>query len=306
MSIWSWLGELFGRRRPPEQRVVSLVLLLREERYLDVEILGRLAERALEVEFDDSEDPENFVVMIKDDVNYMIRARGEMFLVNNYPCPYVDDVKQVGDEIQELRLRQAFLEHRAWLSVDRFGPPSLSDDEAFRWIGRLVAELLDEDCTAIFCPTNRRGCVREEDHEEILRGPDPLQIFQTSHRPPVVGVSDNDAEMARAVQAARERWPEFTAAFEQRGAGDVFSVKAPISVGGATEYMWLSVGALENGIVYGRLDNDPVCAGKIKAGDRVRVPVNEVNDWLYVAGDQQCGGFTVAILMAKQQRKEKP
>lgn len=306
MSIWSWLGELFGRRRPPEQRIVSLVLLLREERYLDAAILRRLAERALEVEFDDSEDPENFVVMVRDDVNYMIRARGEMFLVNNYPRPYVDDVKQAGDEIQELRLRQAILEHRAWLSVDRFGSPSLSDAEAFHWIGRLVAELLDEDCSAIFCPTNHRGCVREAEHEEILRGPDPLQIFRTSHRPPVIGVADNDPEMMRAVREARERWPEFTAAFERREPGDVFSVKAPIGLGEAIEYMWLSVGALENGIVYGRLDNDPVCAGKLKAGDRVRVSVDDINDWLYVAGDQQYGGFTVAILMAKQQRKEKP
>lgn len=305
MSIWSWLGELFGRRRPPEQRVVSLVLLLRDERYLDVAILQRLAERALEVEFDDSDDPENFVVMVKDDVNYMIRARGEMFLVNNYPRPYVDDVQRAGDEIPELRLRQAFLEHRAWLSVDRFGPPTLSEEEAFHWIGCLVAELLDEDCTAIFCPTNHRGCVREEDHEEILRGPEPLQIFHTSHRPPVVGASDSDPAMLRAVEEARERWPEFTAAFERRGSGDVFSVKAPIGIGGATEYMWLSVGALENDIVYGRLDNDPVCVGKIKAGDRVRVPAKEINDWLYVSGDQHCGGFTVAILMAKQQRKEK-
>lgn len=30
-----------------------------------------------------------------------------------------------------------------------------------------------------------------------------------------------------------------------------------------------------------------------------------VNDWLHVSGDQQCGVFTVAILVAKQQRKEK-
>ena len=304
MSFWSWLMSLFGRRRRPAKRIVSLVLLLREERYLDPVILRRLASNAFEIEFDDSDDAENFVITVQDEVNYMIQAHGQTFLVNNYSRPYIEDLEEVSEGIQELRLRQAVREHRAWLSVDRFGPANMSEDECFRWIGRLLAELIDTDCTAIFCPSNSRGCVYEPDLDEQLRGPDPLQIFEINQRPPVLEISENDPSMLRAVQEARERWPEFVAAFEGRSSGDVFSVKAPLSDGEATEFMWLSVGAIENNIVFGRLDNDPVSIGRIKSGDRVRVAVADLNDWLYTLGNQQHGGFTVAVL-TKLYRKGK-
>ncbi|MES2791145.1 MAG: DUF2314 domain-containing protein [Planctomycetota bacterium] len=296
MSFWSWLMSLFGRRRPPEKRIISLVLLLREERYLDPIILRKLATNAFGIEFDDSDEAENFVVTVQEDVNYMIQAHGQMFLVNNYPRPYIEDLEEVSEEIQELRLRQAFLDHRAWLSVDRFGPVAMSEDVSFHWIGRLIAELADTDCTAIFCPANSRGCVYETDLEEILRGPHPLQIFESNQRPPVLEISENDPLMLRAVEEARARWPEFVTAFEERQSGDVFSVKAPLSDGEATEFMWLSVGAIENDIIFGRLDNDPVSIGRIKSGDRVRVAVADLNDWLYTLGNQQHGGFTVAVL----------
>lgn len=312
MRFWSWFQSFFRREKSPEPRILSLVILLRESRYLDPVILRKLAARAFQVEFDDlngDSDPdesENSIVRSKDDVNYLIRARGETFLINNYPRAYVEDVIRIGGEIAELRFRQAFLEHRAWLSVDRYGSSRMSDAEALHWIGRLTAELLDDDCTAIYCPTNSQGCVYEERLEDQLRSQNPLSIFEGQQRPPVIGIPDDDPEMQRAVQEARGRWPEFVSAFENRHDADIFSVKAPLGYGGCTEFMWLSVGAIENEIIYGRLDNDPVSLSKMKAGDRVRVPVAKLNDWLYIAGDQQQGGFTVAILMAKQLRRDKP
>lgn len=301
MRFWTWLLSLFGRRRP-ENRMISLVLLLREERYLDAEILRRLAGRVFGVEFEDFEEAENFVVSLQDDLNYLMQFRGQLFLINNFARPYFDDLDEVGEKIPELRLRHAFLEHRAWLSVDRFGPPVMSESECLASIGRLLAELLDSDCTAIFCPSNGRGHVYEDNLDECLRGPDPLQIFETNQRPPVLAISESDPLMLRAVQEARDRWPEFVTAFEERHSNDIFSVKAPLSEGDTTEFMWLSVTALENNLIFGRLDNDPVSISRIKCGDAVRVPVSELNDWFFSAGNQQQGGFTVAVL-AKHFRK---
>ena len=163
---------------------------------------------------------------------------------------------------------------------------------------------MDTDCTAIFCPANSRGCVYEPDLDDLLRSPDPLQIFDANQRPPVLEIAENDPLMMRAVQEARERWPEFVTAFEERQPGDVFSVKAALSNGDTTEFMWLSVGAIENNVIFGRLDNDPVNIGRIKSGDRVRVAVADLNDWLYTLGNQQHGGFTVAVL-TKLYRKGK-
>jgi uncharacterized protein YegJ (DUF2314 family) len=119
---------------------------------------------------------------------------------------------------------------------------------------------------------------------------------------PVVGVSANDPRLRAAVREARRRWPEFVAAFEQRQAGQMFSVKVPVREGKHTEYMWLSVSALEHEMIYGRLDNEPVHMKQLHAGDRLRVPVGDLNDWLYTRGDTLAGGFTIEVLSNSQKR----
>ena len=53
------------------------------------------------------------------------------------------------------------------------------------------------------------------------------------------------AIMVAAVAECRRRWPEFVAAFEARS-GENFLVKAPVAHGDNTEFIWLSVTALEN------------------------------------------------------------
>ena len=60
--------------------------------------------------------------------------------------------------------------------------------------------------------------------------------------------------------------------------------------------MWVSVSALENGMIYGRLDNEPVKVKNLGVGSRVRVPVGDLHDWLYTRGDLLAGGFTIDVL----------
>jgi uncharacterized protein YegJ (DUF2314 family) len=80
-------------------------------------------------------------------------------------------------------------------------------------------------------------------------------------------------------------------------------VKAPISDGRATEHMWVSVSALENEMIYGRLDNDPLEMKRLRAGDRVRVPVRDLDDWLYTSGEGLQGGFTIDVLSKRFPRR---
>jgi uncharacterized protein YegJ (DUF2314 family) len=75
-----------------------------------------------------------------------------------------------------------------------------------------------------------------------------------------------------------------------------FSVKAPVSVNGVTEFIWISVTAMENQIIYGTLSNQPVNLNGLSKGDRVRVPVSALDDWIYSLRGQTHGGFTVKIL----------
>ena len=110
---------------------------------------------------------------------------------------------------------------------------------------------------------------------------------------PIVEVSDDDPLMIHAVKKAREGWPRFVEVYEAQ-AGENFTVKAPVSYGEKTEYIWISVTAIEGENVYGQLANDPGDLGPLKLGSKVSVPVAELNDWCYIdPATKLQGGFTI-------------
>jgi uncharacterized protein YegJ (DUF2314 family) len=165
----------------------------------------------------------------------------------------------------------------------------------------LIAALADDDCLAVFAPATSQLIVFESEMREQLCGSDPLDLFDQTRHPPVVPVSSDDPRLMAAVAKARRRWSTFVSAFEQREPEQSFSVKARIGDGDSFEFMWLTVTGLENGIIYGRLDNDPIELTTIRCGDRVRVRVNDLNDWLFSDGEVMRGGFTIDVLRKIQE-----
>ena len=123
---------------------------------------------------------------------------------------------------------------------------------------------------------------------------------------PVVGVGADDPRMQEAVATARARWPEFVAAFENRGDGGTFSVKAPVTDGDATEFIWLEVTALEGDHIHGHLGNEPVSLPRLRLHDPVRVAVADLNDWIHIAPatDELHGGFTIQVLTEAYQEAQ--
>jgi uncharacterized protein YegJ (DUF2314 family) len=116
----------------------------------------------------------------------------------------------------------------------------------------------------------------------------------------VLPVSGDDPRMVAAVAECRRRWPEFVAAFEARS-GEHFTVKAPITHGDHTEFIWIEVTALENDVIYGTLGNEPVRLGPLKLGSKVRTAVADLNDWCYLDPTGEPHGlFTLKVIDAAQ------
>jgi uncharacterized protein YegJ (DUF2314 family) len=110
--------------------------------------------------------------------------------------------------------------------------------------------------------------------------------------------------MKAAVQTARDRWPEFVEAFECRDDDQHFAMKARFEEDDSVEFMWVTVTAIEGELVLGVLDSDPADVKSLRCGDRVRVTLDNLNDWMFVDGDEEpVGGFTIAVL-TKRQRGE--
>jgi uncharacterized protein YegJ (DUF2314 family) len=292
-----------GTDRP----LLSFVALLKEHRHVEPIMIATAARKAWGADLSsegEDEGPDGFVVGTP--ISSVIKFRERMILVNYFPRPYVDDPQAVAATIGDLRLRELFAEHTAWLSCDAMGEEHADDPEVvrdwYRVLGPLLAELVDENCLAIFLPLTDHLFPNMPATLETLRDADPLGALQEDAPVPVLEVSGDDPRMVAAVAECRRRWPEFVAAFDARS-GENFGVKAPISHGDDTEFIWLVVTALENDVVYGTLANEPIHLGPLKLGSKVRTTVAEVNDWAYVdhAGEPH-GLFTMKVI-ADAQRK---
>lgn len=306
MGLWSFMKRLVGmskKDRPP----TSLVLLQRKKRHLHAGVVAELAAKALGFPFRGFDPDDKSEMEPPQDGQGVVLGHSPLFMVmfedctlaiNNIPKPYVDDPAEAAAQIEELRLRKAMQEHKAWLSVDLM---SQDDDEKYirkiyRHIGKLTAALADADSLAIYSPATDGMVPYDPELKETLCGRNPLKIFESPVQVPVVGVAIDDQKMKEAVREARQRWPEFVAAFRKRTSEQTFGVKVPVSDGENKEFMWIIVSSIDNDFVHGVLDNDPLDLKRIKRGAKIRAKLKRVNDWMYNQGEEMIGGFTAKVL----------
>jgi uncharacterized protein YegJ (DUF2314 family) len=182
-----------------------------------------------------------------------------------------------------------------------------SEEEVRDWyqrLGRLFVELLDENCLLIFLADRNLAFPINEDTEMALRSKDPVKALMDTLMVPIIEVGPDDPLMKHAEARARQDWPKFVAAYEA-GAGENFSIKAPVTRSGNTEFIWISVTSIEGERVYGELGNDPVNLPPLKLGSKVSVLIADLNDWCFVdAKGNLNGGFTIeAVRQASLRRR---
>jgi uncharacterized protein YegJ (DUF2314 family) len=290
-----------------ERPMISIVLLLRAPRYLEDKILAQEVQSAWGGDYtgEDEEKADGFVV--GESPMFIVKSPHGMFMIHNHPSPYFDDLDKVVDGIGELRLRKAVADHRAWLSVDLLSPfdESLPLEDFYAPVTRLVYELAGDDTLAVMRPATGQINLWGDDVLEVLLQPRGFDEFNRVRlAPEVVEVSADDPAMLAAVAEARERWGEFVAAFQARAEGDHFTVKAPITRGETTEFIWIEVTGLEPEFVHGKLGNDPVDLEGLALGDAVEAPVGDVNDWCYIAGEGgPTGLFSLKAISEAQKRQ---
>ena len=304
-GYWWW------KRRQRSGRMISFVALLREPVTFDPAVLARVAGKVWKADLGDgaSEGEDGFVV--SGGIATMIQCKGRMALVNAFPTTYTPDVEETAEGIVDLRLRGLFLEHTAWFSCDALGVDDNAPDEEvqgwYRVLGKLFAELLDDNCLLIYLPETSAAFPINEDTEAALRSRDPIEALNETMNVPVIAVADDDPLMKEAVAKARAGWPKFVAAYEA-SAGENFAVKAPVSHSGNTEFIWIGVTSIEGERIYGTLGHDPANLGPLKLGSKVSVKRSDLNDWMYFDPQgQMTGGFTIEAVQKAAARvgKEK-
>ncbi len=162
-------------------------------------------------------------------------------------------------------------------------------------MGRLVAELLNQNCTGVYLPGMNYLIPNEISLRDRLRSFQTLEDLQSTETMPVPVVEDDDPRLAAIVARARAEWPEFVTAFGERTREDDFLVKAFFGDSENGEWMWLEVAALPDGYVVGNLHNSPVVVQGIVQGDEVKIRETDIGDWYYVHNGCEHGGFSKAL-----------
>jgi uncharacterized protein YegJ (DUF2314 family) len=298
---------MFGGKREPrdtpekDRPMISLAILVRELPYIDAAVLTNVLNDIFGLDLGPADDDSTEFVTGEAPF-FILQFGGRAFNVIAMARPYFENVEEVADNLRELRLRKAVAEHRAWIAVDFLHAfDDAPQEDPYLVIGRLLAALAPEDTLALVWPEQQQVRVWDAEIDKALRSDTPLAAFEgMPGLLPVIEVADDDPEMAAAVAEAQRRWPEFVEAFNERKPEQHFAVKVPISDGDNTEFMWLTVLDIEKERIYGKVDNDPFELKNVKYGSRVRVPVENLNDWLYTDGEDRVGGFTVEILLRRQ------
>jgi uncharacterized protein YegJ (DUF2314 family) len=139
---------------------------------------------------------------------------------------------------------------------------------------------------------------------DALRTDDPLEAVFERFQSAVISISDDDPRLLAATAEARRLWPDFVVAFRRRDNQQKFRVKAEVSDGVESEFMWLRVTRISDNMVMGFLDNEPMNLVGIAIGDTIRVAIDDVQDWAYLANGKKHGGFSITAIAATRAQRQ--
>jgi hypothetical protein len=162
-----------------EAKIVSLVLLRRTAEPLTVEQVRQASVRAFGGQFTlNNPNADRSVTMTKSGL-FVVRTPAFVLGVINRTGPYMENPGAVAEQQEVVLLKQAIQEHRSWLAVDWIEgqqPPSYGP------IGKLLAELADENDLAIYCLETGEMNTYTADLLPLLRGPEPLAALRAASK----------------------------------------------------------------------------------------------------------------------------
>lgn len=114
----------------------------------------------------------------------------------------------------------------------------------------------------------------------------------------VVQFQSSDAEMNRAIAAARKTLPDFVALY-RAGKGERHSVKVAIPHDEGREHIWMRLTGMDGETFVGTISNRPVHIDGLGVGDRYRAGPDMISDWLYHADGRMHGSYTTRVALKR-------
>jgi uncharacterized protein YegJ (DUF2314 family) len=119
-------------------------------------------------------------------------------------------------------------------------------------------------------------------------------------------VSNDDPQMAKAVEDAQRTLGFFMAALRAKKNGDtVLEIKKAFVDGDKVEHLWIRRVTYDGKNFHGQVDNQPSEVGNVHAGQRVTVAPRAVDDWMFLKDGKLMGAYTTRVLYARLSPEDK-
>jgi len=129
---------------------VSIVLLLREPRFLTLEQLRLAGERAFGVQFSEETSARDFV--IQKVLFTLMKAGPHTLSFLNYTKPYgAERAAEFASRMSQPGQRQAWVAHTAWTAIDYVKGGARLDLE-YAVLSKLCSEMVDGNCLGVYLP----------------------------------------------------------------------------------------------------------------------------------------------------------
>ena len=150
MGLRSFLSKLLPKSKKSEELPVSMVLLLRQPHFFTDSELRTAGERAWQTAFTEAEDSKYFVVQRQ--TVTLLKAGPSLLSLLYGSRPYLDlDDKALRTFLPDSARQKAWKMHDAWCAVDHVNANG-DLPRAYSELAKLVAEMADQNCTAVYVP----------------------------------------------------------------------------------------------------------------------------------------------------------
>ncbi len=149
------------------------MFFLKTAMHLPEEQLNAVVAKALGRELESSRKER----MVSGNLTSFHRMDDDTFVVNTFSRIYVDDVEQALVNTRDVRARRAIQKHRAWWSIGsihREGPHA-TKTKLYKHMLRVAAEVLNDDCLAIYIPELGKLVPVDESTKSTLSSEDAFE-----------------------------------------------------------------------------------------------------------------------------------
>jgi len=130
---------------------------------------------------------------------------------------------------------------------------------------------------------------------------------------PISWVSGEDPKMQGAIKKSKDSYHDFYLAITQDMRRVVPAITDSLlkyafptpQKGARMEHMFLKDFELEGVDLYGYLASEPQLAKNFSEGDRIKIDIGFVSDWIYVTSEGSYGGYTFEVMWSGFSSEEK-